>query len=477
MQVKTRIAPSPTGEYHIGHLRTALYNYALAKKEGGKFVLRFEDTDRARYVEGSEERITRVLEDFGLPWDEGPFYQSKKLEIFREHAEDLVKKGHAYYCFCPPERLEEVRAKQREQGMARTCYDKHCQQFDPQECGKKLDEGVPYVIRLKAPADESIVFNDLIHGEVTFDSNEIDDCVLLKSDGFPTYHLAVVVDDHLMGITHVLRGIDWLPSAPIHALLYRFFGWEMPQFAHLPNIKEKGTTTKLSKRYGAVAVVEFLADGYLPDAVLNFLMFLGWNPGTDKEIYTLEEFIADFSLEKVQKTDLVAFDRDKLLWFNGYYIRQMSGEALWESIAGWGERFDKDLGVRNAPKDYILKVVALVQERMKVLSEFPKLAYYFFKDPEIDKDLLLKQAKDKELTGKILGDFTELFSGVDEENWTKDNLDKISHELLQKEGYKTKEAFMTLRIAVTGEAATPPIFDTIELLGKKRVLERLRKTF
>jgi glutamyl-tRNA synthetase len=475
MKVKTRIAPSPTGEYHIGHLRTALYNYALAKKEGGVFLLRIEDTDRNRYIEGSEERIAQVIKDYGLEWDEGPVFQSQRLEIFKEHAEILIEKGHAYYCFCTAERLDKVREEQRAQGMARTRYDKHCLSLSSEEVENKIKEKESFVIRMKIPGGDRVAFQDLIHGEVVFETDELDDIVLLKSDGFPTYHLAVVVDDHLMNVTHVLRGIDWLPSAPIHGLLYKFFGWEKPIFAHLPNIKEKGVNAKLSKRYGAVAAVEFLSQGYLPDAVLNFLMFLGWNPGTEKEIYSMEEFIHDFSMEKVQKTDLIAFDRDKLLWFNGHYIRNMSVEDLWSKLLWWSGKFDTDLGTGEFSDEHILKVLELVRERMKLISEFKALTSYFFNEPEVSRELLTKQTKDPTLTGKILRDFIDLFSKVKEEDWNKDNLDKVSHEFAENKGYRIKEAFMTLRVAVTGETATPPIFDTIELLGKEVVLDRIKR--
>ena len=326
MEVRTRIAPSPTGELHIGHLRTLLYDYAYAKKNNGKFIVRVEDTDRTRFVEGSMDRTLDVIIDYGIMWDEGPriggphepYEQSKRLGIYKKHAEELVAKGHGYYCFCTPERLEKMREEQRASGAPKTVYDRHCRNLPPEEVEKNLANKVRHVVRLKVPADETVVLNDLVHGEVVFDTNEIDDAVLLKSDGYPTYHLAAMVDDHLMEITHVLRGIDWMPSSPVHMLIYKSFGWELPVFVHLPNLKEMGSNQKLSKRFGAVAAVDFLQDGFLAEAVLNFLMFLGWNPGTEKEIYSLEEFTNDFSLEKLQKTDLVAFDREKLTWYNGY---------------------------------------------------------------------------------------------------------------------------------------------------------------
>ncbi len=278
MNVRTRMAPSPTGEYHIGHIRTVLFNYAFAKAFKGKFIIRIEDTDRERFVEGAVDRILDVIKDYGLGWDEGPriggefapYVQSERLDLYKKYAIQLVNSGHAYYCFCTPERLDVLRKEQQEQKMPVTKYDKHCSHLSKDEISTRLTKGEQYVIRLKVPENTQIDFHDEVLGDLSINSNDIDDTVLLKSDGYPTYHLAVVIDDHLMHISHVMRGIDWLPSTPKHVLLYRAFGWESPKLIHLPNLKEKGDNKKLSKRFGSVFAISFLEEGYLPEALINF---------------------------------------------------------------------------------------------------------------------------------------------------------------------------------------------------------------
>jgi glutamyl-tRNA synthetase len=473
------MAPSPTGEYHVGHLRTLLYNYAFAKKEGGKFILRIEDTDRTRFVEGAVERILSVIKDYGFDWDEGPevggphepYIQSERLGIYKKYAQELVEKGHAYYCFCTEEDLKEQRDAQLVNNVSPK-YDKRCIRLSEETVKENLDSGKPYVVRLNVPPNQKVVVNDIVYGEMEFDTNDIDDQVLLKSDGFPTYHLAVVVDDYLMEVSHVLRGNDWLPSTPKHVLLYRYFEWDLPTYVHLPNLREDEGTKKLSKRYGAVTAREFLEEGYLPDAILNFLMFLGWNPGTEKEIYTLDDFIRDFTLEKIHKTDLVSFDRKKLLWLNGQYIRHLSENDLWKEIKMWSEKYNVDLKIPDtSDTNKILYVVRLIRERLKLLSEFPDLSFYFFNEPNIDVELLTSYSSGK--TSLILGDLKRIFKNVDETSWKTDHLDSVSHKLLEEKGYKPKEAFMTLRVAISGVSATPPIFDTLECLGKDVVLERI----
>ncbi len=482
-QVKTRMAPSPTGEYHVGALRTMLYNYAYAKQQDGKFILRIEDTDQTREVEGATQRILAVIKDYGLSWDEGPevggpsepYVQSQRLGLYKQYAEQLVAYGHAYYCFCSEERLAELRKTQQENGLPPK-YDKKCLSLSPEEIAEKLEKSEKYVIRLNVPDGEKIEFEDLVYGHLEFLSSDVDDQVLLKSDGFPTYHLGVVVDDYLMGITHILRGNEWLPSTPKHILLYKAFGWELPVYAHVPLLKEKDGTKKLSKRHGAVHARGFLEEGYLPEAMLNFLMFLGWNPGTEKEIYTLEEFISDFSLAKIHKTDLVSFDRDKLLWYNGHYIRQKSPAELWQIIQKWASDYGVELGINadgendSEAKQKILRVVELVQERLKTLSDFPQFVSYFFTDPKVDSELAQSYAGAK--TAEIVTGFSELFTAVEE--WSSVQLDTVSHDFIAQKGYKPKEAFMTLRVVVSGVIATPPIFDTLEVLGKETVLHRLK---
>lgn len=481
MSVRTRMAPSPTGDYHIGHIRTVLFNYAFAKANNGQFIIRIEDTDKERQVDGALDRILDVIQAYGLNWDEGPrvggafspYIQSERLALYQQHAKELVSLGKAYYCFCTPDRLDALRIEQQEQKLPVTKYDKKCEHISEKVVKENLAGGVPYVIRLKVPKDQMIAFHDEVLGDMSVNSNDIDDSVLLKSDGYPTYHLAVVVDDHLMGITHVMRGIDWLPSTPKHVLLYRAFGWEIPALIHLPNLKEKGENKKLSKRFGSVYAVSFLEEGYLPEALLNFCMLLGWNPGTEQEVISLDEFIKLFSINKLHKTDLVAFDREKLLWMNGYYLRSLSSEKLYDRLVAWSKGYNKDLGTGGFDSSYVHKVIPLIQDRLKLLSEFTSLTDFFFKNPEPDKATALKYAGDKAKLDLIISSFKKLYLDVSETDWQASFLDQASHKLLTDNGLKPKEAFMSLRVIVTGKEATPPLFDVLSVLGKKVVLERL----
>jgi glutamyl-tRNA synthetase len=481
MRIRTRMAPSPTGEFHIGGMRTLLFNYAWAKKNGGKFVLRIEDTDREREVEGAVDRILQVIKDYGLGWDEGPivggphepYIQSQRLEIYQKYAKQLVEQGHAYYCFCTKERLEELRQQQRDAKMPSTKYDKHCLSLTAEEVKDKLAKSVPSVIRLNVKADQTVGFTDAILGPVNFPTNDVDDQVLLKSDGFPTYHLAVVVDDHLMEINCVMRGLEWLASTPKHLLLYQAFGWELPTYAHLPLLKDKDATKKLSKRLGSVASVEFLREGYLPRALLNFLMLTGWHPSTDKELYSLEEFIKDFSIDRITSTDLVVFDREKLLWFNGYYIRNTQTHPLWHEIKSWAKKFDNTLNGVAMPDDFNFKVLDLVKDRMQTLNDFNMLTHYFYVPPVVDRIALETYTGSWDRTSDILRNFHQLFKSVSESDWNSPQLDKLAHEMLTQKEYQPKEAFMTLRLAVTAESSTPPIFDILGVLGKVDVLDRI----
>lgn len=485
MIVRTRMAPSPTGEYHIGHIRTLLYNYAFAKKNNGKFIIRIEDTDRERFVEGAVERILKIVRDYGFEWDEGPevggihapYIQSERLDLYKKYAEELVEKGHAYYCFCSSERLEKLREEQRGRGLPTTKYDRHCLNLSADEVKKNIQEGKKYVIRLKVPENETISFVDQILGDVKINSNDLDDQVLLKTDGFPTYHLAVVIDDHFMEITHIMRGIDWLPSTPKHVLLYKYFGWDLPNFVHLPNLKELGGNQKLSKRYGAVAAIEFLQEGYLPEALVNFLMFLGWNPGGEKEIYTMEEFIKEFSIERIHKTDLVAFDRQKLLWMNGYYIRNLSNENLLKTLKNWSKKFEIVLKIESKSQEYTLKVISLIKDRLKTLNEFNFLTSYFYEKPIPEKSLIISYAKDESKAKEILNSFLVEYAKVEDKDWTVAGLETINHNILNEKGFSPKEAFMTLRAAVTGSTATPSLVEILELIGKEETVSRIEEAF
>lgn len=482
MKIRTRMAPSPTGEFHIGGMRTLMYNWALARKNGGQFILRIEDTDRERYVEGAVDRMLAVIKKYGFDWDEGPqvggkygpYVQSERLDIYKKYALELVEKGSAYYCFCTQERLEALREQQRKEKKPVTKYDRCCLGLSKEEIKKNLDEGKPYVVRLKVPDNEEIIVNDLVLGKLTFPSNDLDDQVLLKSDGFPTYHLGVVVDDHLMDITHVLRGREWLASTPKHVLLYRAFGWEEPVFAHLPVLREVDSTKKMSKRLGDVAAMDFLKAGYLPEALDNFMMFLGWNPGTEKEVYTLEEFVKDFSLDKIQKSEMAAFDRQKLTWFNGLYIRNTPTDKLLEKIGTWYEENGGNMIKGAFGKEFDIKVLGLIQERMKTLNEFNDLSSYFYSAPLVEKEKLNEISGGADKTKEIIEKFLGVYEQISDKEWEVEPLDKLSHEKLGEWGYKPKEAFMTLRYAVSGVEFTPPLFDVFNLIGKKETIDRLR---
>lgn len=451
--VRTRIAPSPTGnDIHIGNLYTALINWTYAKKYKGQFFVRIEDTDRERYVEGAEQKILSTLRSFGLNYDEEPYKQSERLEIYQKHAKELVEKGHAYYCFCTKERLDEIRKKQIEEKKVPK-YDRYClyNEKNPQE---RIDKGEKYVIRLKVPENKEIVFNDQIRGEIKFNSDLLDDQVLLKSDGFPTYHLAVVIDDHLMKITHVIRAEDWIPSTPKHILLYEAFGWELPVFAHVPLLRNPDHS-KLSKRKNPVWASWYLEQGYLAEAILNYLSLMGWSHPEQKEIFDLNEFIEKFDLKDMQAVG-PAFDVVKLEWMNGEYIRKMSVQNLESRIQNFiGNKYDKNI---------VKKTVPLIQERIKKLSDYLPLCEFFFKRPESYKiDLSAK----KELLEKIHDELFQI------QEWKADIIGDKMQDLAKRENIKTGEFFMTLRVAISGKKISPPLNESMEILGKEECLKRL----
>lgn len=465
LPARLRMAPSPTGEYHIGHIRTVLYNWAYAQKTQGQFVIRIEDTDRVRLVEGATERILEVIKDYGLSWNEGPdiggpyapYVQSERLPIYSEYIQQLIEKKSAYHCFCSEERLTKMREEQKARGVQSTKYDRHCLNLSEDEVKQKIAHNESYVIRLKMPENRLIELDDVVYGKIQINSNTLDDQVLMKSDGFPTYHFAVVVDDHLMKITHVMRGNDWLPSTPKHVLLYEAFGWEMPVHIHLPNLKELGGVKKLSKRYGAVFAREFLDEGYLPEALLNFLMFLGWNPGGEKELYSVSEFVEAFDINKIHKTDLVAFDRKKLEWYNAQYIKLKNDEELAKLLVKFAPS--------GADEQILTPIAALIKDRIKKLSEFETIAEFFFKKPISEKNLFTSNAKNHLSTAiKVL---------EESETLTNDQLNTSIMDALKSQSFKTGDFFMDLRIAIAGQKISPPINESMVILGKQESLERL----
>src|SRR5438034_2355873 len=477
MTVRTRYAPSPTGEPHLGNMRTALFSWLLARHYGGQFFLRIEDTDQARYVESGIEAQMEALRWLSLTWDEGPdvggpyapYTQSERLETYREHAERLVAGEHAYLCYCSPQRLEEVRkAQQARKEPPR--YDRHCRNLSPEERRAAEAQGARPVVRFKTPLDGETVTHDVLRGEVTFRNETLDDFVLLKSDGFPTYHLASIVDDHLMDITHVLRGEEWLSSLPRHVLIYRAFGWEPPVFAHLSTILGPDRA-KLSKRHGAHAALEYREQGYLPDAVVNFLALLGWSLDDHTEIIDRATLIRHFDLDRVL-TNPAVFNAEKLLWMNGVYIREMPDDKLADEVAPFLERH---LG-RPVDRGLLMRIIPLVKERIKLLREIVDMADFFFTGGELEYDvgtLLGKRyADDPSEALKALAAVIARLEAL--EAWVHEALESAIRPLAEELGVKTGELFGVLRVAVTGKTATPPLFETMEILARERTLDRLR---
>lgn len=477
-RVRVRFAPSPTGYLHIGSARTALYDWLMAKKEKGLFLLRIEDTDRSRYVPEAMEDIMESLRWLGLNWDEGPetggpagpYQQSERVELYRRHAEDLVAQGKAYYCFCTPERLEELRRS----GYG---YDGHCRELTADRCREYLEEGKKAVIRFKMPRKGKIPVQDYLRGEMVFDLQTLDDFILLKSDGFPTYHLAVVVDDHLMAVTHALRGEEWIASAPRHILLYEAFGWEPPVFIHLPVLLAPDGKGKLSKRHGATSLREYREQGYLPEAVNNFLLLLGWHPPDDREVLTMEEAAAIFSPERIN-TAPVAFSPEKLNWLNGVYIRRLAPEDLAARVLPFLQK-DGLLPDPCPPERfaYLIRIIPLVQERMKLLSEISGQTAYFLQEeiPPPPPELLVPK---KSSTGEahfLLGEALKVLEGVEDFSAVvlEETLRRLASELDKKPGL----LFMPLRVAITGRTATPGLFETMATIGKTRVLRRVQAAF
>jgi len=470
--VRTRIAPSPTGDPHVGTAYVALFNYALARRTGGQFVLRVEDTDRERSHPASERMIFESLHWLGLDWDEGPdvggphgpYRQSERSEVYREHAELLVKAGAAYPCFCTRERLEELRARQRA-AKADLGYDGACRRLDPSEAEKRRRAGEQHVIRLAMPASGDFVVSDLLRGELRFESSRIDDQVLLKSDGFPTYHLANVVDDHLMGISHVIRAEEWLSSLPKHAQLYRAFGWTPPVFCHLPLLRN-ADRSKISKRRNPVSLNYYRRAGYLPEAVLNYLALMGWTMPDEREEFTLAEFVANFTLDRVSLGGPV-FDLDKLTWLNGRALRRLQPAELLARLR---------TGLLG--DDYLLQVVPLVQERVDTLEGFFSYSSFFFVgEVEYDAEARAKLVARKRTAAETAEALERLLEETLDPllDWDFSSLEAALRAFLEASGWSPKELYMPVRVAVTGRPATPPLFETMAVLGKEVCRRRLRR--
>lgn len=461
-KVRVRIAPSPTGsDLHIGNVYTALLNFVFARKNNGKFIIRIEDTDRTRLIRDAENKILASLKWFNLVYDEGPdiggpfapYRQSERLQIYKKFALTLIEKSHAYYCFCDSKRLEQIRLRQQELHKP-TLYDGTCRKLNPLVASKRAISE-KFVIRLKVPKSGVTAFHDLIRGEISFENKLIDDQILLKSDGFPTYHLAVVIDDHLMEISHIIRAEEWISSTPKHILIYKSFGWKLPVFAHGPILRNPDKS-KLSKRKNPVWASWYRQQGFLPEAILNYLALMGWSHPDGKDIFSIEEFIDKFRLQDLKPVG-PAFDIRKLEWLNGEYIRQTQNPRLKTQIYDHLEKkFSATL---------IGKTVPLVKERIKKLSDYLPLCRFFFEEPkENEIDLSTKKTLFKEITQSL--------EKVD--NWQADKIGRTMQNLAKKLNINNSEFFMVLRVAVSGQKITPPLNESMELLGKEKVLARIK---
>ena len=486
MSIVTRFAPSPTWYLHIGSLRTVLYNYLYAKQKDGKFLLRIEDTDRARYVEGSIENLLLVLASVWLipdegpnnPWEKGPYLQSERLSIYHKYIQELIDSWKAYYCFCSSERLESLRKEQEELWLP-TKYDKKCRFLSPEEVSKNLQEGLPYTIRLAVPEGREVSFHDTIRGTISVPSKDIDDQILIKTDGFPTYHFAVVVDDHLMEVTDIIRGDEWIPSTPKHVLLYEAFGWEMPRFSHVPPLIWENKK-KLSKRTGDVSVEAFLEKGYIPEAILNYISLLWWNPKTTQEIFSLSELIDIFKLEDVHRAGAV-FDVERLEWFNTKYISQYSLETLSNKLNTYLSRYNKDFLSRMEmfPKSYNDKILRELQTRLRKFSDFESLTSFFYQEREKYDTSLLIHEKMKIMSKDDAKRYLELsLKKLWEGNIDFENPESIKNsflEMISHEGLKNGQVLWPLRVALSWEMFSPGALELVYILGREKSIQRIQK--
>jgi glutamyl-tRNA synthetase len=471
--VRVRIAPSPTGFFHVGSARTALFNWLFARHHDGKFIVRVEDTDRSRYNPEAVPDLVSSLRWLGLPWDEGPevggeygpYYQSERLDAYQRYAGWLLNQGHAYKCYCTPERLAAMRQEQREKKLD-VGYDRRCRYLSPEERAAQEAQGKTAVVRLKVPLEGQTSFHDVLYGSITVENRSLDDLVLLKTDGFPTYHLAVVVDDHLMEISHIMRGDEWLPSVPKHILLYEAFGWDVPVLAHLPLILAPAGKGKLSKRHGGVEIRDFRQEGYLPEAMVNYLARLGWSYDDKTEIFSREELIRYFDLSGVNSSP-ARFSYDRLETMNGYYIRQL-GEG---ELAAQLVPFMIDAGY-DVTALQLLPIVPLIQERLKTLSEMVDRADFFFQEALVyDPNLLVAKKTTPEESLAALRRARQVLAGVPD--FHPESTEPPMRALVEELGLKAGQLFGIVRVAVTGKKVAPPLFETMEALGQEKCVERM----
>ena len=476
-KVRTRFAPSPTGRMHVGNLRTALYEFLIAKHEGGDFILRIEDTDRERYVEGAVDIIYRTLEQTGLIHDEGPdkdkgfgpYVQSERQAsgLYMKYAKQLIESGNAYYCFCDKERLAELKTSVGEDGKEITVYDKHCLHLSKEEIQANLDAGKPYVIRINMPTEGTTTFYDELYGEITVENKELDDMILIKSDGYPTYNFANVIDDHLQEITHVVRGNEYISSSPKYQRLYEAFGWKSPKYVHLPLITDE-EHKKLSKRSGHSSYEDLVGQGFLPEAIVNYIALLGWSPEDNREIFSLDELIEAFDYHKVNKSPSV-FDIQKLKWMNGEYIKAMDNDIFYEIAMPYiKEVIKKDLDLK--------KILDMVKTRIEVFPEIGAMVDFFEELPEYSADMYTHK-KMKTNTDNSLEVLKELLPSLEEtDDYSVDGLHELVFEYIGKKGCKNGQALWPLRTAVSGKQMTPAgAFEIMEVIGKDESIKRIKK--
>lgn len=476
-KVRTRFAPSPTGYMHIGNLRTALFTYLIAKQNGGDFILRIEDTDRERFVEGATDVIYKTLKQCGLDWDEGPdiggpvgpYVQSERMGSFKKYAEELVEKGQAYYCFCNKDRLDKLKADLEKEGKTYS-YDRHCRCLSCEEVKARLDAGTPYVIRQKMPLDGEVTFHDELYGDITVECSELEDQILIKTDGFPTYNFANVVDDHLMGITHVVRGNEYLSSAPKYELLYKAFGWEVPTYIHVEHIM-KDKQHKLSKRDGDASFEDLISKGYLTEAVVNYIALLGWAPKGEQEIYSLSELIKEFDIHGLSKSPAI-FDPLKLKAINAKYIKALTIDEF--------EKYATPYIRQTAKRDDldITRICELLKDRTEVFTDIPEKVDFFDKLPEYDTELYVhkKMKTNEENSLDSLNKILPVLESIDENDWNEQTIHDKLFELIASLEVKNGIILWPLRVAVSGKAMTPGGgIEIASLIGKADTIDRVKK--
>ncbi|MEG6566141.1 glutamate--tRNA ligase [Thermoanaerobacterium saccharolyticum] len=466
--VRVRFAPSPTGNLHIGGARTALFNWLFARHNNGKLILRVDDTDLERSTGDSMKAILDGLKWLGIDWDEGPIYQSKRLDEYKKYADELVNKGKAYYCFCTKEELDEMRSEAQKAGKP-PMYTGKCRNLSHDEVNKYIDEGKKYVVRLKVPKDGKTVVHDIIRGDVEFDNSTFDDFIIMKSDNMPTYNFATVIDDYEMKISHIIRGEEHLSNTPKQILIYEALGFEKPEFAHVSMILAPDRS-KLSKRHGATSVQEFRDLGYLPEAIINYITLLGWMPSDGEEVFTTEKSVREFTLDRVSKNPAI-YDTKKLTWLNGIYIRECDIDRLTKEVIPF--LVSKGLIGDEYDYDYIRKIVIAVREREKTLSEMADAMTYYFKDDFLYDEKGVKKYFEKDGVENILREAIEILKKVDDFNLTE--TENAYRDLIERLNIKSGDLFHPTRLAISGRTFGPGLFDIMELLGKEKTIERIEK--